>query len=118
MATIYKDSLVEITDTGLTLHHYYFPFGDRNVAFDELEEIEVFAPSIWRGRWRIWGSGDLRTWFPLDWKRPSRDRIFIAHLRGKTRRIGFTVENSAQVEKLLTAKRLLSPSQNRETGGA
>jgi hypothetical protein len=64
MATIYKDSLIEITDTGLTLHRYYFPFGDRYFAFDEFEEIEVLAPSIWRGRWRIWGSGDLRTWFP------------------------------------------------------
>jgi hypothetical protein len=107
MATMYRDSLIEITDKGLTLHRYYFPFGDRDVAFDELEKVEVLSPSIWAGRWRIWGSGDLKTWFPLDWKRPSRDRIFVGHLRGKTKRIGFTVEKSAEVEKLLTAKGLV-----------
>lgn len=107
MATIYRDSLIEITDKGLTLHRYYFPYGDRDVAFDELEKVEVLSPSIWAGRWRIWGSGDLKTWFPLDWKRPARDRIFIGHFRGKTKRIGFTVEKSAEVEKLLATKGLL-----------
>jgi hypothetical protein len=108
MATIYKDSLVEITDDGLRLHHFYFPFGgDRNITFGDLEKIEVLSPSIWRGKWRIWGSGDLKTWFPLDWKRPARDRIFIGHLRGKTKRVGFTVEKSAEVEKLLANKGLV-----------
>ena len=35
-------------------------------------------------------------WFPFDWHRPSRDRIFRAALRnGKA--IGFTVEESPRV---------------------
>src|SRR4051794_3513578 len=108
MATVYKDSLIEITDDGLKLHHYYFPYGDRNIAFDELEKVEVLSPSICAGKWRIWGSGDLKTWFPLDCKRPARDRIFIGHLRGKTKRIGFTVEKSDEVEKLLAKKGLFA----------
>jgi hypothetical protein len=102
MATIYKDKLVEIAEHGLTFRRYYFPFGDRYVPFDEFDKIEVTDPSLSDGSWRLWGTSDFQTWFPLDTRRPARDRIFVGLLRGKSRRIGFTVEHGAEVEKLLT----------------
>jgi hypothetical protein len=103
--TLYQDSLIEITEKALKLRRYYFPFGrDRTVPFEDFKKIEVISPSVLRGSWRIWGSGDFKTWFPLDWKRPSRDRLFIGSLRGQTSRIGFTAENGAEVQKLLATK--------------
>jgi len=102
MTTIYQDSLIELTDQEIVFHRYYFPFGgDKHVALNFIEHIEVRQPSFWGGSWRLWGSSDFRTWFPLDNKRPSRDRIFVAFLRGSSCRIGFTVEDSRLVTSLL-----------------
>lgn len=108
MSTTYKDGLIEITDREMVFRCYYFPFGgDRHVSLNDIERIEVRPRSFWGGSWRIWGSGDLRTWFPLDGARPSRDRIFVAHLRGSYRRIGFTVEHSDEVIEVLKERGLL-----------
>ena len=108
MKTLYKDGLVEITDQEVIFHRYYFPFGgDKHVPLSQIESVEVRPPSFLGGSWRIWGSSDLRTWFPLDGARPSRDRIFITHLRGRSHRIGFTVERSKEVAEILRQRGLL-----------
>jgi hypothetical protein len=107
MSTIYKDKLIEVTDEGITFHRYYFPFGDRSIPFAQIERVEVGSPSVIDGSWRLWGTGDFRTWFPLDGERPKRDRIFVATVRDSSRRIGFTVEDAPQVERVLRERRLL-----------
>jgi hypothetical protein len=108
MSTLYKDGLVEITDQEVVFHRYYFPFGgDRHVPLSQIESVQVRPPSIWFGSWRIWGTGDFRTWYPQDSRRPGRDRIFVASLRDKFRRIGFTVEDSSKVVEILRERGLL-----------
>jgi hypothetical protein len=108
MGTIYEDKLVEITDRDITFRHYFFPFGgEKRVSFDKIEHVEVSERTFLDGSWRIWGSGDFRTWFPLDKVRPTRDRIFVMFLRGRVRRIGFTVEHSEQVIAILKRRGLL-----------
>ncbi len=105
---IYLDSLVKVTDDGIIFQHYCFPFGSKRVEFTRIERIEAKKPSFGE-RWRVWGTANFRSWFPLDWKRPSRDRIFVAFLRDSSWRIGFTVENSAQFEEVLKGKGLSMP---------
>ncbi len=93
---LYSDTLVEITNEGILFRKYYlFTSTPRFVPFSEIDRIDVLRPSITTGKWRIGGSSSPgRIWFPLDWHRPSRDRIFRLLLRnGKS--IGFTVEDSA-----------------------
>ena len=108
MSILYKDGLIEITDQEVVFHLYYLPFGgDKHVALSQIESVQVRPPSFWGGSWRIWGSGDFRTWFPLDGARPSRDRIFIAFLRNQFRRIGFTAEHSEEVTAVLKERGLL-----------
>ncbi|MFZ0181537.1 MAG: hypothetical protein WAL62_00160, partial [Methanoregula sp.] len=93
---LYADHLVTITGESITFAYYSFPFaGSRTVAFSDIDHIMVMEPSLINGKWRIWGSGDLRTWFPLDIHRPSRDRIFLMTLKSRRTRIGFTVEDSS-----------------------
>jgi len=113
MSTVYKDKLVEVTDEGILFHSYYFPFGDRYVAFSQVNCIEARQPSLFTGRWRFWGTGNFRTWFPLDSCRPTRDRIFVATIRGAWRRIGFTVEDSSRFAAILSEKGLLRDSHPR-----
>jgi len=91
---IYADKLVLITENSIFFKRYYFPFGSKSIELSIIEYVEVLKPSLLKGKWRIHGSGDFRTWFPLDTDRPKRDRIFILHLHKKWRRIGFAVEYS------------------------
>jgi hypothetical protein len=99
---LYADSLVSITGNSITFYRYSFPLlAERKVAFSDIDRILVMEPSVSNGRWRIWGSGNLRTWFTFDLHRHSRDRIFVAFLKTRGTNIGFTVENSARVISVL-----------------
>jgi hypothetical protein len=105
---LYADRLVLIDADGITFRRYSLLFcRDRRVPFAEIASITVRAPSLATGRWRLWGSSDLRTWFPIDWHRPSRDAIFLIELAGSRSRIGFTVEDSARVVEILRERGLL-----------
>jgi hypothetical protein len=108
LSTLYKDSLIEVTDQEIVFPHYYFPFGgSKHVPLSRIQSIQVRPPSLSNGSWRLWGSGDFRTWFPQDFARPGRDRISIASLRDGFWRIGFTVEDSQKVTSVLNERGLL-----------
>jgi hypothetical protein len=107
-AVVYKDSLISITGESITFSRYSFPFGkSRKIAFADMDHITINEPSLMNGKWRIWGSGVLRTWFPLDIHRPSRDKIFIITMKNGGTKIGFTVENSQKVTTLFEEHNLI-----------
>lgn len=101
---LYSDKLLDITDDAIVLKRYYFPRGAKRVAFSDIERIASEHPTWRNGKWRVWGTGTFRTWFPLDWQRPSRDRVFIIFLLTSRRRIGFTAESSERVSAILRQK--------------
>jgi len=104
---LYADSLVEISADTILFRQYYFPFGARRLRLADIERVVVQKPTFATGKYRLQGSGGLRTWFPMDLQRPKRGKIFILMLRNKWRRIGFTVEDEAAVERLLRERQLL-----------
>lgn len=104
---IYSDKLVEITNDGILFRNYHFPFGSRRVNFAEIDGVLAKEPTWSNGKWRIWGTADFVTWFPRDWKRPARDRIFVISFPVRRRRIGFTVEDSQKFMNILNEKDLL-----------
>ena len=105
----YKDSLIEIRDDTIIFKNYYFPTRSKQVNLSQVEYIEEKPPTIWNGKYRLHGTGDLlfRIWFPADYERPSRDRIFIMKIKDKWTQIGFTAENSNIVSELFERKGLL-----------
>lgn len=105
---LYQDRLVSISGDSITFHRYSFPLflSDRQVFFRDIVCIDVKKTAIGSGKWRIAGSGDFQTWFPLDMDRPSRDKTFYATLKGQWWKIGFTVENSSRVISVLKEKGL------------
>jgi hypothetical protein len=105
---VYDDSLIEISDNYIRLKKYYFPsLTSKKIQFDRILRVDIYRPSVWTGSWRIWGTGDFRTWFPLDMLRPQRDKIFIMTLQRRWFRIGFTVENAGEVERILGERGLV-----------
>jgi hypothetical protein len=105
--TLYSDNLVAITRDTLTFHNYYFWGCGKTVPVNGIEKIESLPPTVLNGKWRIWGSSSLMGWMPMDWRRASRDRIFLLHYKNKKFQIGFTVENSALAESALRQLRLM-----------
>lgn len=63
-------------------------------------------PTLFTGKYRYWRTGNFITWFPRDFKRNSRDKIFIVYRKNKKIKIGFTVEDSQKVFELLISKNL------------
>jgi hypothetical protein len=104
LSSLYHDHLVEITDTEMVFHHYYFPFGQaKRVPLDRIQSIEAKSPTLWNGKWRLWG-GNFGIWFPNDIQRFKRDLIFLAKVRDSKTRIGFTVEHSQEVVTILKSR--------------
>jgi hypothetical protein len=97
---IYADGLITITEDAITFHNYYFFGISKTVLFKNVEHIEAREPTIINGKWRIWGTSSFGGWFPLDWNRPTRDRIFYLKQKGKNFHIGFTVQDSLKVENI------------------
>ena len=104
---LYSDSLVTITGNAITFKNYSLLMKPRPVNFTDIDHIDVLEPSLTTGKYRIWGSGNLSMWFPMDFSRSSRDKIFQAYLKNRWMDIGFTVENSAVVTDILRSRGLI-----------
>jgi hypothetical protein len=80
----YADTTIESNDEELRLRWYYFPFGTKRIAWRRITNVREhdMGTGITGGRWRIWGSGDLVHWMPLDVRRPKKRRMFILEIEG------------------------------------
>ena len=85
----YRDRWIECDDRGIRVRGYYFPWGTKRIPYGSIRALDRFTMSAWRGKGRIWGSGDLRHWANLDPGRPKKD-------------VGFFVEVGARVIPFLT----------------
>ncbi|MCE5341731.1 MAG: DUF1648 domain-containing protein [Planctomycetaceae bacterium] len=105
----YKDSLIEISGNNMIFKDYYFPMGSKKVNLSQVDYVKALKPTVWNGKWRMHGTGDLlfRIWFPADYNRPNRDMIFILKIKNKWTKVGFTVENSKAVSVFFKTKGLL-----------
>jgi hypothetical protein len=106
---LYSDHLVTLSNDAIIFHRYYFPiYTSKVVLLSDIMSIVSKEPTLWNGKWRLHGSGDLKTWFPADFLRFRRKRIFFATLLTQRVKIGFTVEDSDQFEKALGHMNLLT----------
>jgi hypothetical protein len=106
----YSDALIEITASRVLFRRYGIFGKARRIQVSDIEKIVARDTTLWTGRYRIHGTGDLKIWFPRDPLRASRDKIFFAFLKGKRRIIGFTVEDSQRVMNIFLEQGLLKPA--------
>ena len=75
---LYDDGFVTLDSDALTIHRYYFPLGtSKRIAYSSIKGMQEILIGFWTGKGRLWGSGDLRHWFPLDLRRPQKDKAII-----------------------------------------
>lgn len=74
----YEDRTVRIDPSSVTIARYYFPWGgSKTIARSDIVAVAVRPASRW-SRWRLWGSSNLRNWFPLDTER--RDKTHVVEI--------------------------------------
>jgi hypothetical protein len=71
----YDDGRVALDERGVTLRGYY-PWGAKHVRYERIRHVTERPLSLTRGRWRLWGSGDLRHWYNRDATRPAKRVAF------------------------------------------
>jgi hypothetical protein len=102
---LYQDKLISLTENNIILYGYYFPFfKNKTILYTDIVKIEIKQPTLKTGKYRLWGSGDFRTWYPYDSQRNIRDKVFFIYLKNKKIRAGFTTLSSETVLKILKNK--------------
>jgi hypothetical protein len=81
---LYDDGRVICTEEELLIRWYYL-WGSKHVPYDRIRCVTARPLSRWRGKWRLWGSGDLRHWYNLDRTRPGKETALELDLRGQAR---------------------------------
>ena len=79
----YHDRWIDCTDEGLAIRGYYFPWGTKRIAYDQVRSIHRFDMGALTGRGRIWGTGSLRHWANFDPQRPRKKVGFFLDLGGR-----------------------------------
>jgi hypothetical protein len=103
MTALYEDRHVTCDDEGMTIHRYYFPFGDKRVRYDAIRHVEERSMGPLTGQLRIWGMGLAPYWFHLDGDRPRKNRCIVLDL-GRTIQPVVTPEDVDRVLGILKEK--------------
>jgi hypothetical protein len=78
----YDDGRIRLDDDGLTIRWYYL-WGKKCIPYSAIRSIQMRSLTTWRGKWRIWGSGDFIHWFNLDSTRPGKETAIEIHRAGR-----------------------------------
>ncbi len=100
---MYSDKRIVCDAQGLTIRHYHFPVGSsKRITWSQLRRVSKLdmGTGVNGGRWRIWGSGDLRHWFNLDPQRPKKRWAYILDLGAFVRPV-ITPDDPAAFEREL-----------------
>lgn len=98
----YDDGLVQLDRAAITLRRYHFPSGTSKViALDAVRGYTAESLSLFRQRFRIWGSSDLRRWLPLDVSRPFKSTLITLDVPGTWPSPAFTPAHPNEFTALL-----------------
>ena len=96
---LYDDGVISCDETRVIVRWYY-PWGAKSIPYASISAVKVVPLTLWRGRWRIWGSGDLRHWFNLDRRRPQKNAALVLRT-GRWVRPVITPDDPGAVEAIL-----------------
>lgn len=77
MPVLYEDSRIRCDDDAISIRQYYFPVGDKRIAYRDIRSFDQRALSIFFGRYRLWGTGHPGYWFHYDPTRPTKSKAIV-----------------------------------------
>jgi hypothetical protein len=98
----YRDGVVQLDSTAITLRRYHFPSGTAKViALDNVRGYKAESLGLFVARFNVWGSPDLRRWLPLDVYRPLKSTLITLDVPGTWPSPAFTPEHPREFTTLL-----------------
>jgi hypothetical protein len=76
----YRDPWIECTADEVRIRGYYFPWGTKRIPYGSIRGLRRVQMSATRGRYRIWGTANMKYWASLDPKRPTKSTGFVVDL--------------------------------------
>lgn len=102
---LYRDRWIECTSEALIVHGYYFPLGTKKIIpYDQILGVQEIEMGTLSGKWRIWGSGDLKHWWHLDPGRPHKARALVLDV-GSAAIPVVTPDGTTQVRAIIESRR-------------
>ena len=102
-SSLYDDGRIRCDDETLTITWYYL-WGSKRIPYRRIRSATTFSLRTTRGKYRLWGSGDLRHWYNLDPSRPRKDTGIELDLGGWARPC-LTPDDPASVMDIITRHR-------------
>jgi hypothetical protein len=82
---LYSDRWITCDEQTITVRAYYFPWGDKRIAYGKIRSAAIVPIGGGSGRARIWGTANPSLWASLDPQRPSKDRALILDVGARVR---------------------------------
>ncbi len=103
MKQSYKDGVVQLDRTAITLRRYHFPSGTAKVIpLDKIRGYKAESLGLFTARFNLWGTTpDLRCWLPLDVYRPLKSMLITLDVPGTWPSPAFTPEHPDEFTALL-----------------
>ena len=102
----YRDPLITADADGVTIRRYYFPIPlPKRIRWSRIRAVRREDMGGLSGQYRIWGSGNLRTYYNLDPQRPSKQVKFVLDT-GRWIRPAVTPDDPDAFAGVLTEHRL------------
>ncbi len=96
---LYDDGRIACDERGVTIRWYYL-WGAKHVPYTAIRNATTRRLTKIRGKWRIWGSGDLVHWYNLDVSRTRKSTAIELDLGGRVRPV-ITPDDPDTVTKIL-----------------
>ena len=74
---IFQDKKLEIHKDFVIVKDYYAPRLDKKLRTSDIENVWVENLTILSGKYRLWGTGAFRRWFPFHLGREAKDKALV-----------------------------------------
>ncbi|HEY3832829.1 MAG TPA: hypothetical protein VGO03_11085 [Acidimicrobiia bacterium] len=96
---LYDDGRIACDEGGLLIRWYYL-WGAKRIPYTSIRSSTRRPLTTWRGKWRIWGSGDFVHWYNLDPTRRRKSAALELDTGGRVRPT-ITPDDPDAVERIL-----------------
>ncbi len=107
-APLYDDGAIICDDDGISIRWYYL-WGHKKISYAEIRSAMTFPLRPLRGKWRIWGSGDLMHWYNLDIRRSGKALGIELDIGGRVRPC-ITPDDTDAVIRIITEHSAIDPN--------
>jgi hypothetical protein len=74
---IFQDKKLEIYKDLVIIKDCYAPRLDKKLWVSDIENVRVENLTFLSGKYRLWGTGTFRSWFPFHFGREARDKALV-----------------------------------------